>query len=123
MLCSIDPALRRFGRFDREIDIGVPDEIGRLEVVRIHTKNMKLDENVDLEAIAKVRLDMQVLGAQSSRKGSTKAAWPCPHAVHGELNPCRARQWAALVFTQLHGRIPELRSLRACAGHPWLCGR
>ena len=54
MNCSIDPALRRFGRFDREIDIGVPDEIGRLEVVRIHTKNMKLDENVDLEAIAKV---------------------------------------------------------------------
>lgn len=43
----------RFGRFDREIDVGVPDETGRLEVVRIHTKNMKLDENVDLEAIAK----------------------------------------------------------------------
>ena len=35
----------------------MPDEIGRLEVVRIHTKNMKLDENVDLEAIAKVALD------------------------------------------------------------------
>lgn len=33
--------------------MGVPDETGRLEVVRIHTKNMKLDENVDLEAIAK----------------------------------------------------------------------
>ena len=43
----------RFGRFDREIDVGVPDETGRLEVIRIHTKNMKLDENVDLEAIAK----------------------------------------------------------------------
>ena len=52
---SIDPALRRFGRFDREIDIGVPDETGRLEVIRIHTKNMKLDDNVDLEAIARVR--------------------------------------------------------------------
>ena len=52
--CSIDPALRRFGRFDREIDIGVPDETGRLEVLRIHTKNMKLEENVDLEIIAKV---------------------------------------------------------------------
>mmetsp|Transcript_11456 Transcript_11456/g.34415 ORF Transcript_11456/g.34415 Transcript_11456/m.34415 type:complete len:837 (-) Transcript_11456:617-3127(-) len=50
---SIDAALRRFGRFDREIDIGVPDETGRLEVLRIHTKNMKLDENVDLELIAK----------------------------------------------------------------------
>lgn len=45
---SIDPALRRFGRFDREIDIGVPDEVGRLEVVRIHTKNMKLAEDVSL---------------------------------------------------------------------------
>merc|ERR1719334_115126 len=49
---SIDPALRRFGRFDREVDIGIPDAIGRLEILRIHTKNMKLDENVDLEAIA-----------------------------------------------------------------------
>jgi len=49
---SIDPALRRFGRFDREVDIGIPDAIGRLEILRIHTKNMKLDDNVDLEAIA-----------------------------------------------------------------------
>ncbi|XP_050228443.1 cell division cycle protein 48 homolog [Mercurialis annua] len=50
---SIDPALRRFGRFDREIDIGVPDEVGRLEVLRIHTKNMKLTEDVDLGKTAK----------------------------------------------------------------------
>ncbi|KAL6541981.1 AAA ATPase cdc48 [Orobanche gracilis] len=50
---SIDPALRRFGRFDREVDIGVPDEVGRLEVLRIHTKNMKLAEDVDLERVAK----------------------------------------------------------------------
>uniref|UniRef100_A0A0D3DSQ0 Uncharacterized protein n=1 Tax=Brassica oleracea var. oleracea TaxID=109376 RepID=A0A0D3DSQ0_BRAOL len=50
---SIDSALRRFGRFDREIDIGVPDEIGRLEVLRIHTKNMKLAEDVDLERASK----------------------------------------------------------------------
>eukprot|EP00758_Cryptobia_borreli_P015398 Tbor_TRINITY_DN6021_c3_g1::TRINITY_DN6021_c3_g1_i1::g.11140::m.11140/K13525/VCP, CDC48; transitional endoplasmic reticulum ATPase len=50
---TIDPALRRFGRFDREIDIGVPDEIGRLEILRIHTKNMKLEEGVDLEKISK----------------------------------------------------------------------
>lgn len=49
---SIDPALRRFGRFDREIDIGIPDAIGRLEILRIHTKNMKLDDDVDLEQIA-----------------------------------------------------------------------
>jgi transitional endoplasmic reticulum ATPase len=50
---SIDPALRRFGRFDREIDIGVPDEVGRLEILRIHTKNMKIDDEVDLQVISK----------------------------------------------------------------------
>lgn len=49
---SIDPALRRFGRFDREVDIGIPDATGRLEIIRIHTKNMKLDDNVDLEQIS-----------------------------------------------------------------------
>lgn len=49
---SIDPALRRFGRFDREVDIGVPDAAGRLEILKIHTKNMKLADDVDLEAIA-----------------------------------------------------------------------
>ncbi|KAF8475209.1 P-loop containing nucleoside triphosphate hydrolase protein [Russula ochroleuca] len=49
---SIDPALRRFGRFDREVDIGIPDPTGRLEILRIHTKNMKLGEDVDLEQIA-----------------------------------------------------------------------
>ena len=50
---SIDPALRRFGRFDKEIDIGVPDEVGRLEVLQIHTKKMKLSEDVNLERVAK----------------------------------------------------------------------
>ena len=50
---SIDPALRRFGRFDREIDIGVPDEVGRMEIMRIHTKNMKLADDVDLAMVAK----------------------------------------------------------------------
>eukprot|EP00964_Phaeocystis_antarctica_P041583 scaffold23779_cov55-Phaeocystis_antarctica.AAC.1 len=50
---TIDGALRRFGRFDREVDIGVPDENGRLEVLRIKTKNMKLGDDVDLEQLAK----------------------------------------------------------------------
>ena len=50
---TLDPALRRFGRFDRELDIGVPDTDGRLEVMRIKTRNMKLDPDVDLKVIAK----------------------------------------------------------------------
>merc|ERR1712173_39489 len=41
---SIDPALRRFGRFDREVDIGIPDAVGRLEILRIHTRNMTLGD-------------------------------------------------------------------------------
>uniref|UniRef100_A0AAQ4S3T7 Transitional endoplasmic reticulum ATPase n=1 Tax=Gasterosteus aculeatus aculeatus TaxID=481459 RepID=A0AAQ4S3T7_GASAC len=49
---SVDPALRRFGRFDREIDIGIPDSIGRLEILQIHTKNIKLTGDIDLERIA-----------------------------------------------------------------------
>jgi len=49
---SIDPALRRFGRFDREVDIGIPDTVGRLEILRIHTKKMKLADDVDLEQVA-----------------------------------------------------------------------
>ena len=50
---SIDTVLRRFDKFDREIDIGVPDETGRLEILNIHTRNMKLDEKLNLEEIAK----------------------------------------------------------------------
>jgi transitional endoplasmic reticulum ATPase len=50
---SIDPALRRFGRFDRELDIGIPDDSGRLEILRIKTRNMRLAPDCELEQIAK----------------------------------------------------------------------
>ena len=56
---SIDPALRRFGRFDREVDIGIPDPTGRLEILRIHTKNMKLADDVDLEQVRSDILPMR----------------------------------------------------------------
>ncbi|KZX11282.1 ATP-dependent zinc metalloprotease FtsH [Methanobrevibacter oralis] len=49
---SLDPALRRPGRFDREIEIGVPDAEERQEVLEIHTRNMPLAEDVNLEKIA-----------------------------------------------------------------------
>lgn len=51
---DIDPALRRPGRFDREIDIGVPDRAGRLEVLKIHTRNMPLTKNVDIKKLADI---------------------------------------------------------------------
>ncbi|WP_435333534.1 CDC48 family AAA ATPase [Haloarchaeobius sp. TZWWS8] len=49
---SVDPALRRPGRFDREIDIGVPDEEGREEILQIHTRGMPLSDDVSLEGLA-----------------------------------------------------------------------
>lgn len=49
---AIDPALRRPGRFDREIEIGVPDSEGRLEILQIHTRGMPLEKDVDLGIIA-----------------------------------------------------------------------
>ncbi len=49
---SLDPALRRPGRFDREIEIGVPGKAGRLNVLKIHTRNMPLSDDVNLEELA-----------------------------------------------------------------------
>ena len=49
---SIDPALRRPGRFDREVNISVPDRSGRLNILKIHTRNMPLFKNVNLDILA-----------------------------------------------------------------------
>ena len=49
----IEPALRRPGRFDRELDMGVPDEAGRLEILQIKTRDMRLGKDVDLELLAR----------------------------------------------------------------------
>ncbi len=49
---DIDPAIRRGGRFDREIEIGVPDEHGRREILDVHTRDMPLGEEVDLDGLA-----------------------------------------------------------------------
>ena len=50
----LDPALRRPGRFDREIEIGIPDKNGRLEVLNIHTRGMPLAQDVDLERLGEI---------------------------------------------------------------------
>jgi transitional endoplasmic reticulum ATPase len=51
---ALDPALRRPGRFDREIEIGIPDQEGRLEILQIHTRGMPLTDDVDLEDLSKI---------------------------------------------------------------------
>jgi transitional endoplasmic reticulum ATPase len=49
---SLDPALRRPGRFDREIEVGVPNAEGRLEILQIHTRGMPLSDDIDLQDLA-----------------------------------------------------------------------
>ncbi|HET7242285.1 MAG TPA: CDC48 family AAA ATPase [Nitrososphaeraceae archaeon] len=74
---AIDPALRRPGRFDREIEIGVPDKEGRLEILQIHTRGMPLDKDVDLEKIASmshgfVGADLQSLAKEAAIRALRK---------------------------------------------------
>ena len=51
---ALDPALRRPGRFDREIEIGIPDQTGRLEILEIHTRGMPLTQDVNLNSISRI---------------------------------------------------------------------
>ncbi len=67
---AIDEALRRPGRFDREIEIGVPDKEGRLEILQIHTRGMPLGKDVDLKFLAEkshgfVGADLQALSKEA----------------------------------------------------------
>jgi transitional endoplasmic reticulum ATPase len=68
---AIDPALRRPGRFDREIEIGVPDRDGRLDVLQIHTRGMPLEKDVNLERLADIThgfvgADLQALAKEAA---------------------------------------------------------
>ncbi|ELY79845.1 CDC48 family AAA ATPase [Natrinema pallidum] len=68
---AIDPALRRGGRFDREIEIGVPDKEGRKEILQVHTRGMPLDEEIDLDQYAEsthgfVGADLESLARESA---------------------------------------------------------
>jgi transitional endoplasmic reticulum ATPase len=68
---AIDPALRRPGRFDREIELGVPDRDGRLDILQIHTRGMPLAKDVDLQRLADIShgfvgADLQALAKEAA---------------------------------------------------------
>ncbi|MGD8565179.1 MAG: CDC48 family AAA ATPase [Candidatus Bathyarchaeota archaeon] len=70
---ALDPALRRPGRFDREIEIGVPDKKGRHEILQIHTRGMPLSENVNLPKLSEMThgytgADLEALGRETAMK-------------------------------------------------------
>ncbi|MDO9529596.1 MAG: CDC48 family AAA ATPase [Syntrophales bacterium] len=67
----LDPALRRPGRFDREIEISIPDKNGRLEILNVHTRGMPLAEDVDLVRISEIThgfvgADLQALSREAA---------------------------------------------------------
>ncbi len=70
---ALDPALRRPGRFDREIEIGVPDKKGRFEILQIHTRGMPLSKDVDLKKLSEMThgytgADLSALGRETAMK-------------------------------------------------------
>src|SRR6478735_11734836 len=74
---ALDPALRRPGRFDREIEIGIPDEQGRYDILQIHTRGMPLTDDVELESLAKVThgfvgADLEALAKEAAMRSLRK---------------------------------------------------
>jgi transitional endoplasmic reticulum ATPase len=70
---ALDPALRRPGRFDREIEIGIPDREGRYEIIQIHTRGMPLAEGIDLKQISEIThgytgADLEALSREAAMK-------------------------------------------------------
>jgi len=73
----LDPALRRPGRFDREISVPIPDKNGRLEIIHIHTRGMPLAEDVDLEKLAEIThgfvgADLEALAREAAMEALRK---------------------------------------------------
>ncbi len=99
---ALDPALRRPGRFDREIEIGVPDTKGRKEILQIHTRNMPLEKDVDLDWLAEVTYgfvgaDLEALAKEAAmsalRRNLPQISWKkeeeLPPDVLKKLKVCK----------------------------------
>lgn len=88
---SIDPALRRPGRFDREMEIGIPDEKARRDILRIHTRGMPIDKSVDLDKMSRVThgfvgADLEAL-AKEAAMGSLRRVIPEMDLEQDRISP------------------------------------
>ena len=81
---ALDPALRRPGRFDREIEFPIPNEEGRLEILQIHTRYMPLDKDVDAKKLAE---NTPGYSGADIRLLCTEAAMGCVRRYRGKFNP------------------------------------
>ncbi len=88
---AIDPALRRPGRFDREIAIGVPNKEGRKEILEIHTRGMPLEDKVDLDALADIThgysgADLEALTKEAAMRALRRVMPEIKKMKEGELS-------------------------------------
>ncbi|MBD3353214.1 MAG: CDC48 family AAA ATPase, partial [Candidatus Lokiarchaeota archaeon] len=88
---AVDPALRRPGRFDREIELGVPDKEGRLEILQIHTRGMPLEDDIDLNYYAEkthgfVGADLEMISKEAAMK-SLRRILPKINLEDDEIDP------------------------------------
>ncbi|CAF1455658.1 unnamed protein product [Rotaria magnacalcarata] len=107
----IDPAIRHFGCFDREINIGIPNAVERLEILRIHTKNMKLDGDVNLKQISNethgyVGADLASLCSEAALQQIREKK----HVIDLEEHTINANTLNSLVITQENFRFALNRS-------------
>lgn len=77
---ALDPALRRSGRFDREISLGIPDEAARFQILKVLTRNMKIDDDVNFQVVARntpgyVGADLQSLIREAAIHTLEKRIW------------------------------------------------
>ncbi|MEK6660574.1 MAG: CDC48 family AAA ATPase [candidate division NC10 bacterium] len=124
---TLDPALRRPGRFDREITIGIPDKVGRREILEIHTRGMPLAEDVDLEELSEIThgfvgADLEAL-CREAAMAALRALLPqiefevgaIPYEALMELRISRAHFFEALkevepsALREITVEVPEVR--------------
>jgi len=125
---ALDPALRRPGRFDREIEIPPPDKRARREILAVHTRNMPLDEDVDLDKIAEMThgytgADLAALVKEAAiaalrrfiKEGKIDLSQPIPAEKLRELKVKMADFLEAMKYVQptlireIYVEVPEVR--------------
>jgi transitional endoplasmic reticulum ATPase len=102
---DLDPALRRGGRFDREIEVGVPNEIGRREILDVHTRRMPLANDVDLDRLAArthgfVGADLESLAKEAAMTALRRSRREGDGASIRDLQVTRADFEAALASVE-----------------------
>ena len=124
---DIDPALRRGGRFDREIEVGVPNEAGRREILEVHTRRMPLADDVDVDRLASrthgfVGADLESLASEAAMHALRRARREDAHvpvtdlrvtredfeAAMASVDPSAMREYVAEAPTEGFGEIGGL---------------